>query len=168
LTASCANPFDRKIVPGSAFWRSGLVLAALLLAGQIVYFEGTAISRNPAFRPSLEKLCGQLNCLLPAYKNPAEFAVLQGALSASPDRSLQFRAVIRNRAAFAQPYPNMELTLLDYAENPFARRIFKPQDYLPKTQAATSAMRPDATAAISLNIAAPKTKVGGYTFNLID
>ncbi len=168
MKASSANPFDRKIVPGSAFWRSGLAIASLLLLGQLAYFEGLAFCRNPTFRPSLEKLCGQLNCQLPVYKNPAEFAVLQGALSALPDRSQQFRAVIRNRAAFAQPYPNLELTLLDYAENPFARRIFKPQDYLAKTQATTSAMRPDATAAISLNIAAPKTKVGGYTFKLID
>jgi hypothetical protein len=168
LKASSANPFDRKIAPGSAFWRSGLVLASLLLLGQIVCFEGAAISRNPAFRLNLEKLCGQLNCRLPAYKNPAEFAVLQGSLSALPDRSQQFRTVIRNRAAFAQPYPNLELTLLDYAENPFARRIFRPQDYLTKAQAAPSAISPDSTAAISLNIAAPKTKVGGYTFKLID
>lgn len=126
-----------------------------------------AFCRNPAFRPSLEKICGQLNCWLPAYQNLAEFSVLQGSLSALPDHSQLFKTVIRNRAAFSQPYPNLELTLLDYAENPFARRIFRPQDYLAKAQAATSAMLPDATAAISLNIAAPKSKVGGYTFKLI-
>ncbi len=163
MKASSANQQDR----GGAYWRSGLVIASLLLAAQTMYFEGTAFSRNPTFRPSLEKLCSQLNCRLPAYKNPVEFTVLQGSLIVLPDRSQLFRAVIRNRAAFAQPYPNLELTLLDYAENPFARRIFRPQDYLPKAQAATSAMLPDATAAISLNIATPKTKVGGYTFKLI-
>jgi hypothetical protein len=76
--------------------------------------------------------------------------------------------VIRNRAAFAQPYPSLELTLLDYAENPFARRIFRPQDYLPKAHTARSGLLPDATLAIGLNIAAPETKVGGYTFKLID
>lgn len=163
MKASSANQPDR----GGIYWRVGLVIALLLLAGQIVYFEGSALSRNPAFRPSLEKLCRQLNCRLPVYKNPDEFAVLQGSLIALPDHSQLFRAVIRNRAAFAQPYPNLELTLLDYAENPFARRIFRPQDYLAKTQTATSAMFPDATAAISLNIAETKNKVGGYTFKLI-
>lgn len=163
MKASSANQPDR----GGAYWRAGLVIASLLLAGQLVYFEGTAFSRNPEFRPGLEKLCGQLNCRLPVYKNPDEFVVLQSSLSALPDRSQLFRAVIRNRAAFAQPYPNLELTLLDYAENPFARRIFRPQDYLINAQAATSAMRPDATAAISQNIAAAKTNVGGYTFKLI-
>ncbi|HEY8095047.1 MAG TPA: DUF3426 domain-containing protein, partial [Methylobacter sp.] len=67
MKASSANQPDR----GGIYWRLGLVIALLLLAGQIVYFEGTALSRNPTFRPSLEKLCRQLNCQLPAYKNPA-------------------------------------------------------------------------------------------------
>ncbi|MDI1277142.1 DUF3426 domain-containing protein [Methylobacter sp.] len=172
MTASSANPprlpWDRESVPGSTYWGAGLIIALLLLAGQIVYFEGTALSRNPTFRPGLERICRQLNCQLPAYKNPGEFTVLQGSLSALPDHSRLFRAVTRNRAAFAQPYPNLELALLDYAENPFARRVFRAQDYLLKTQAATSVMSPDAAAAISLNIAAPKTNVGGYTFKLID
>lgn len=148
-------------------WRSGLVIASLLLAGQIIYFEGMPFSQNPAIRPKLEKLCRQFNCRLPAYKNPAEFAVLQGSLSALPDRSQLFRAVTRNKAAFAQPCPNLKLTLLDYAENPFAQRIFKPQEYLTKHQAASSAILPDATAVINLNIAAPKIKVGGYTIEFI-
>jgi hypothetical protein len=160
-------PWDREIAPGSSYWRSGLVIASLLFAGQIIYFEGTAFCRNPAFRPSLEKICGQLNCQLPAYQNPAELSILQGSLSALPDRSQQFSAAISNRAAFAQPYPNLKLTMLDYAGNPFARRIFRPQDYLPEMLAATSAMLPDASTAISLNIAAPKIPVGGYTFELI-
>jgi hypothetical protein len=163
LTASSANQPGR----GGVYWRSGLVIAVLLLLGQTVYFNGAAFSRNPAFRTGLEKIAGQLNYQLPAYQNPAEFSVLQGSLSALPGHGQLFRAVIRNRSAFAQPYPNLELTLLDYAENPFARRIFRPQDYLSKARAATSAMLPDATAAIRLNIAALKTNVGGYTFELI-
>ena len=163
MTASSANQPGR----GGIYWRSGLVIAVLLLIGQTVYFNGAAFSRNPTFRTGLEKLCSQLNCRLPAYQNPAEFAVLQGSLSALPGHGQLFRAVIRNRAAFAQPYPNLELTLLDYAENPFAQRIFSPQDYLPKTLTTMPVIRPDANITISLNIAALKTKVGGYTFELI-
>lgn len=160
-------PWDRDIAPGKAYWRPGLALAVLLLAGQIIYFERVALRRSPPLRLSLEQLCRHLDCSLPDYKNPDAFAVLQGSLYALPDHSQLFKAVVRNRGAFAQPYPKLELTLLDYAGKPFARRLFRPQDYLLKAQAAKSAMLPDATAAISLNIATPKTKVGGYTFKLI-
>lgn len=170
MKASSVNqpslPWDSGITPGSAFWRSGLVIASLLFAGQIIYFEGMTFSRNPTFRPSLEKLCGQLSCQLPAYKNPAEFTVLQSSLAVLPDRSRLFSATISNKAAFTQPYPNLKLTLLDYAGYPSARRIFRPQDYLAQLPAA-SAILPGASTAISLNIAAPKSKVGGYTFELI-
>jgi hypothetical protein len=159
-------PWNREIVPGRSYWRIGLIVALLILGGQIVYFEGVTISRNPIFRSSLEKICRQLSCQLPAYENLDEFAVLQSSLSALPDRTQLFRAIISNRAAFAQPYPNFELTVLDYAGNPSARRIFRPQDYLPETLIG-SVMRPDASTIISLNIAALKTKVGGYTFELI-
>ncbi|MGZ8159397.1 MAG: DUF3426 domain-containing protein [Methylobacter sp.] len=170
MKASSANqpclPWDREIVPGCGYWRAGLVLAILLLIWQIVYFEGATLSRNPAFRSGLEKICRQLDCKLPAYKNLDEITVLQGSLSALHDRSLLFRVIIRNQAAFAQPYPNLELTMRDYAGNPFSRRIFLPQDYLPKARVATAVILPDATGEISLNIVALKTKVGGYTFEL--
>ena len=161
------HSWDYEIVSDNSYWRTGLIIALLLLVGQIVYFEGATFTRNPAFRPHLEKICQQLGCRLPAYKNPAEFALLQSSLSYLSDHRQLFRVVVNNQAAFAQPYPNLELTLRDYAGNPFARRIFLPQDYLSKEQAATSVIRPDATVEISLNITAPKTIVGGYTFELI-
>ncbi|TAK65213.1 DUF3426 domain-containing protein [Methylobacter sp.] len=160
-------PWNREIVPGKSYWRAGLIVALLILVGQIVYFEGVTISRNPVFRSSLEKVCRQLSCQLPAYENLDELIVLQSSLSALPDRNRLFRATIGNRAAFAQPYPNVELTLLDYAGNPSARRIFRPRDYLPETQVGSS-VQPDASTVISLSIATLKTKVGGYTFKLID
>jgi hypothetical protein len=167
LKALSATPFARKTVPCSTFWRSGLVIVTLLLAGQIIYFEGMALSRNTAFRSNLEKLCVQLNCRLPVYKNADEFAVLQSSYSTLTNRSQLFKATLTNRAAFAQPYPNLELTLLDYAGIPFSRRTFKPQHYLTQALPATLLMLPNSSTAIALNIAMLKTNIGGYTFKLI-
>jgi predicted Zn finger-like uncharacterized protein len=160
-------PWNQENTPGGAYWSVGLIIGLLLLAGQIVYFEGYYFSQNPIFRPVLEKICTQLNCRLPAYKNLDEFTVLQGSLSALPDHTHLFRAVISNQAAFTQIYPNITLTLLDYTGKPFTHRVFRPQEYLPKDSITTPAMISDATTEINLNIAAPEAKVGGYTFELI-
>ncbi len=165
--SSVNHLWDHETLPGNAYWGTGLVTALLLLAGQIIYFEGATLSRNPIFRSALENICQPLNCPLPAYKNPTEFALLQSSLSSLPDRSQLFRVVFSNKATFAQPYPNLELTLHDYAGNPSKRRVFLPQDYLSKALVTTSAILPDATIEISLNIAAQKNSVGGYTFELI-
>jgi predicted Zn finger-like uncharacterized protein len=158
-------PWDKERAPGNVYWRTGLVISLLLLIGQIVYFEGYAFSQNPALRPGLEKLCQQLDCHIPVYKNLDEFT-LQGFFNPLPEQNYLFQAVINNQAAFTQPYPNIKLTLLDYNGNAFAHRIFRPRDYLPEASVAAD-MAADATTEISLKIAAPKTKVGGATYELI-
>jgi hypothetical protein len=158
-------PWDKENAPGNAYWGTGLVISLLLLIGQIVYFEGYAFSQNPVLRPSLEKLCQQLNCQLPVYRNPGEFT-LHGIFNPLPDQNYLFQAVITNQAAFTQVYPDIKLTLFDYNGKAFAHRIFRPQDYLPENSADTG-MVAEATTEISLKIAAPETKVGGSTYELI-
>ena len=153
-------------MPGNAYWRTGLVIGLLLLIGQIIYFEGYAFSQNPAVRPGLAKLCQLIKCQLPDYKNLDEFSLLHGSFTPLPDQNYDFRVVMSNQADFSQPYPNIKLTLFDYSGNAFAHRIFQPRDYLPENAVATL-MAADATTEISLKIAAPKTKVGGSTFDLI-
>jgi predicted Zn finger-like uncharacterized protein len=164
--SSSRLPWDKASLPGNTFWKTGLVIGLLALIGQIVYFEGYAFTQNPAFRPSLSKLCQLIKCQLPVYKHLDEFSILQGSFTPLPDQNYAFRLVMSNQAFFAQPYPNIKLTLFDYSGNAFARRVFQPRDYLPENTDA-NAMAADATTDISLKIAAPKTKVGGSTFDLI-
>jgi hypothetical protein len=159
-------PWDKESLSGNAYWRTGLVIGLLLLIGQIIYFEGYAFSQNPTIRPGLAKLCQLINCHIPVYKNPDEFTLLHSSFTPLPDQNYAFRVVMSNQADFSQAYPNIKLTLLDYSGNAFAHRIFQPRDYLPEDAVATL-MATDATTEISLKIAAPKTKVGGSTFELI-
>lgn len=157
-------PWEIESIPGNSYWQSGLLGVSLLLLAQLVYFEGYAFSQNPSFRPSLERLCQTLNCSLPPYRHADEFSVLEGSLTALPDHILAFRTIVSNQGAFAQPFPNLYLTLLDYTGRPFANRIFRPQDYLPVVP--TTPINADATLEIRLALAAPKTSIGGYTFEL--
>jgi len=162
--SSKSMPWDK--VSGDAYWRTGLVIGLLLLIGQIVYFEGYAFSQNPAVRPILAKLCQLANCQLPVYKNLDEFSLLQSSFTPLPDQNYAFKIVISNQAPFAQTYPNIKLTLFDYNGKALGHRVFQPRDYLPEDSVAT-VMATDAITEISLKIAAPKTKVGGSTFDLI-
>ena len=91
---------------------------------------------------------------------------MHGSFAALPDHNYAFKAVISNQALFKQPYPNIKLTLLDFDGTAFAHRIFQPHDYLPPHADATG-IAADAGAEINLNIAAPQTPVGGYTFELM-
>ena len=159
-------PWDKESVPDNTYWRTGLIIGLLLLIGQIVYFESYAFSQNPAVRPALAKLCQLINCQLPVYKSLDEFSLLHSSFTLLPDLNYAFNVVISNQSAFAQTCPNLKLTLLDYSGKAFAHRVFQPRDYLPEDSVA-SVIAADATTEIGLKIAAPKTKVGGSTFELI-
>ena len=159
-------PWDNASKSGNIFWRTGLVIGLLVLTGQIIYFEGYAFSQNAAIRLGLAKVCQLIKCHLPDYKNLDEFSLLHGSFSPLPDQNYAFRLVMSNQADFSQPYPNIKLTLLDYSGNSFAQRVFHPLDYLPEGTDATL-MAADATTEINLKIAAPETKIGGSTFDLV-
>lgn len=150
-----------------AYLRIGLFIALVLLVGQLLYFNLDTFSRSPTLRPSLEQLCLQLDCQLPIYKNIEELVILQNSISTLTDRSQLFMVTINNKATFAQPYPNLKLNLYDYAGNLTATRIFLPQDYLPKAPVTTPILQPEASLVVNLNIAELKTKIGGYTFELV-
>jgi predicted Zn finger-like uncharacterized protein len=159
-------PWDKATIRGNAYWKRGLVIGLLVLIAQTVYFEGYAFTQNPALRPGLAKLCELIKCQLPVYKNLDELSILHSSFTPLPDQNYAFKLVISNQASFSQTYPNIKLTLFDYSGNAFAQRVFQPRDYLP-VEAVASVMAADATIEISLKIAAPGTKVGGSTFDLI-
>ena len=58
-------------------------------------------------------------------------------LQAEPGRPnvIVLNALIRNRAAYAQEYPELELTLTDETDQPVVRRVLKPSDYLDPARA---------------------------------
>jgi hypothetical protein len=149
------------------YWRTLSILGFIALLLQFIYFEGPTLTQNPSLRPWLEKFCQPLACQLPIYRHLEELAV-QGSLTTQPDQSMAFSAVISNHGAFPQTYPKLKLSLLDYEGMPFSQRIFEPHDYLPDASAKPLLIMADDNREISLSLAAPNTKVGGYTFELIN
>lgn len=160
-------PWEAEKTPVNVNWRLGFIMASLFLLGQIIYFETDSLSQNTSYRPQLEKLCRWLACQLPDYENLAEFAVLQSSFAPNPGNTIAFKAVINNQAPFKQRLPNIKLTLLDYNEQMFAQRIFAPKDYLTGKARTNFSIAPDETVEAHLIIAAPKTGIGGYNFDLI-
>lgn len=158
-------PWEAEKKPANIQWFMGVIVGSIFLLGQLLYFESSKLSQNVSYRPALEKLCRWLGCHLADYQNLDEFAVLQGSFAANSDNTITFKAVINNQAVFKQRLPNIKLTLLDYNEQIFAQRIFDPKNHIPGA-GKHLAIAPDATVAVSLTIAAPKTPIGGYNFEL--
>jgi hypothetical protein len=148
-------------------WLLGCLLCASLLAAQFYWLQRNKLSQNPDYRAGFESICQavpQLPCELPVYKNLAEFEILQGDFQLK-ENHYEFQTVLSNQARFAQQYPQIKLSLLDFSGRTFAQRIFTPREYLgsePK-----SLMPASETIEVHLQIALPGEKVGGYTFDLL-
>ena len=115
-------------------WSAGSALLLLgLLAQGTLYFRTELAAFNPKLRPALEQVCNSLGCRVALPQNPDLLSIETSSLEADPNHSdiIVLHAVPHNRAPYPQAYPTLELTLTDDRDQPLARRLFQPQEYLP-------------------------------------
>lgn len=166
-TSEQSLPWEVEKRPLSINWSVGFVVGCLLFLGQIVYFEAENLGQNAVYRPTMEKIAGLFGFALPVYENVNEFEVLESSLTPGDDAAFVFKATFNNQAVFKQRLPKIRLALLDYNEQLFAERIFDPKEYRAELGLKGHFIAPDETIQVSLKIAPPKTKVGGYHFDLL-
>lgn len=153
------TPKLKKSLP----WGIGFTLGLVLFAIQLICFESYALTQSVLVRPWLEKTCMKLDCQLPVYNNVNEFDVLHSSFQESDDQTYNFLAAINNQGLFAQAYPKIKLTLVDFSGKPFAKRIFYPEEF----SARTSLVNSNETFEINLKIAMPEMLIGGYSLSLL-
>lgn len=115
-------------------WGLLAFIALAALAGQLAYHYRTELATlAPQTRPLLAEGCRVLGCEVRLPRRPDLLSIESSDLQADERREglIVLNAVIRNRAAFAQELPALELTLTDADERALARRVLRPADYLP-------------------------------------
>ena len=139
-----------------------IVIALLLVAAlavQLAYhFRGELVRRIPDTGAIFEALAVPLP--LPAHSEL--ISIESSDLRFDKDRDLFFLdASLRNRAAYDQAWPALELTLLDNSEAPVARRVLTAADYLEPGSDPTS-FPADAEVPVRLWIDARGLGASGY------
>lgn len=116
----------------SVVYGGGTGLLVLLAAIQLaVIFRGELMVHWPQSRPLLMEFCTVFRCTVNWPTQADQLAVIGTELQAIPGTdALELTAVIRNRAAFRQALPAVEVTLMDARSRALARKVFVPADYL--------------------------------------
>ncbi len=111
----------------------GAAIAALALALQLVLlFRTDIVAQWPAARPALVSLCEAMRCTVGWPMRGELLAVVGSELQALPGtNALELTAVVRNRATVTLALPALEVTLTDTQNRALARKVFRPDDYLP-------------------------------------
>lgn len=159
--------------PRFAFlWGFLAFLALGALAAQIGYRYRTEIATLlPELRPHLVAACNAMGCEVHLPRRAELLSIESSDLQADPKREnvLQLSALLRNRAAFAQEPPSLELTLTDENDHAVVRRVLSPLEYLGPSRAAQIGERgipAGAEVAVVLYLDASRARATGYRLYL--
>lgn len=155
---------------GAIFWGITSLVLVLILMAQVVMFYGAQLVRaQPALKPAIELACRALPCRHRLVIDMHRLDLVDSAVTPHPryDRALRVQATLVNRAEYVQPYPLLEVTLLNSQGQVVARRAYKPNEYLPKPQRSDGGLLPQVAVAIKLDITGPGTEASGYEILLL-
>jgi predicted Zn finger-like uncharacterized protein len=80
---------------------------------------------------------------------------------------LRLSATIVNRAPQTQPYPDLEVILLDASGEPVSKLRFRPKDYLAEGASRDSGMTPQAYLPLVLDLPDPGREAVGFELNFL-
>lgn len=148
-------------------WPEAAAVAALtlLLGLQCLLADRARLAADARWRSVLEPLCAALGCDLPPWREPTAFVLLQRDVRQHPNLpgTLRVTASFRNDARWAQPWPQLELTLSDANGRPAGRRRFPAADYLGGSPTQTMLASGD-TASVTMDILEPAPQIVAYDF----
>ncbi len=101
-------------------------------------------------------------------RNPEQVQMIKRNIISHPNDSgvLLISASIENKSKQAQPYPYIEVTLLDNKENIIALRRFKPREYL-QQYVENEVFVPEKEVVLQLKIADPGEKATRFNFKFM-
>ncbi|TSA50622.1 MAG: DUF3426 domain-containing protein [Nitrosomonadales bacterium] len=145
----------------------GVLVFLLLFAclGQSVYFLRIQLAAQyPHAKPLLLQLCNLLGCTVELPQHAELLAIDESDLQQDADHEnvVVLSSMLINRAHYAQAYPALEVTLTDANDHPLLRRIFRPDEYLPKDTDLRAGMQADADIHVKLHLATGDIKATGY------
>lgn len=126
-------PAQRERPAGAVVaWGLAAVLLVALFAAQFGYQHRLRLHTDPVWRPWIDRLCTLVTCNLPPERRPEAVVLADHTVQSHPRvaGALLITATLRNNAPFAQPYPDVEVVMMDMEQRPVAGRRFRPGEYL--------------------------------------
>jgi len=148
-------------------WALGsLLVLCVLMTQAALHFRTEIAVLHPEVKSLLESACVAMGCEL-RLPRKAEFVSIEASdLHPDADAKLTLTATLKNRAPFVQEYPHLEISLTDTADQPLARRVLAPADYLPPKTVVSAGFPANGDLALTLGIEATGIAAVGYRLYL--
>lgn len=141
-----------------------LLLFIVLLAQATYFFRVELAAHLPGIKSTLASYCKLLNCNIPLPQKIDQLSIESSDLESDPKQAsvIALNAILRNRAPYAQTYPNLELTLTNSMDEVLARRIFPPAEYLKPNEDEKQGLLPNHEVGIKLHLDTADLRPTGY------
>lgn len=150
-------------------WVLLAVVALAVLAAQLAHMNRATLAEDAALGPFITKTYDAFGVPLgvPLRYDLDAFALLHHELATHPRRggALHLSGVLSNEAAFAQPWPVLELRLEDRFGDVIAARRLRPDEYLRNPPSLNERMPPHARRAIEVELVDPGHDAVGFSIN---
>jgi predicted Zn finger-like uncharacterized protein len=159
------QPYSRAHRPlVRASWIAGAIVLSILVAWQWAEFQGKPLLERSGVSSTLKRAGLQKPPTEQPFRDLEQVQLVSRELTSHPYAKGQLRlsATIVNRADREQPYPDIEIALLDASGQVVLKRRFTPADYLGPDRAPGSAMVPEAYLPLVLDMEDPGQRAVGF------
>lgn len=113
-------------------WASLAVLTGVTLLAQVAYFKFDYFGRIEPYRSIYALTCPMFGCKVPNLIDTSKIVIYDTHSRSHPHSkdALLLEFIMRNDAAYEQPFPNVLLSFSTVGDTPVAARLFKPNEYL--------------------------------------
>ena len=148
-------------------WVTVILVTLLFSVYYLAGFYGTPILEQPPLQPVLQGLGLKPEPANEPFRDLSQIHLVSRELRSHPVEPGQLRltATIVNRAAEPQPYPELEVILLDARGQSLASERFSPSDYLNPGSGRGQGMTPRAYLPLTLDLADPGEQAVGFELN---
>lgn len=151
---------------GSRFWLwFALPWLVIALVVQVGVADRVRLAADPTWRPRVQALCNFLRCDIPPWYEPTAFKVTSSESRPHPSVPgvLLISASFRNDAAFAQAWPQLELSLSNLDDQSLGLRRFAPAEYLGESPG-SALIAPGQSASVTLEVMDPGKRAVTFKF----
>ena len=145
-------------------WITTAVVLTLVISFYLAVFFQLPVLNQPWLQPVLITLGIKQAANASPASNAEAIELLARTMEPHPSRPgvLLLTASIVNRADVRQPYPDVDVTLVDIGGRRLSRKLFKPGDYLTRSAELRSGMAPGGHLTFSLEIEDPGNEATGF------
>ena len=152
------------------FWFLGIVLLLSTLSAQLAFFHRDELARRQGqVRDYVLTACRYFRCEVTLPRDLDRIVLTNTVVAPHPQyqQVLRIRAMLVNRAEFVQPFPLLEVSLINTRGQIVARRAFEPEQYLKGgVPQARKGMPFNVVQTAELDLTSPAQRAMGYEIRL--